>query len=171
MIFLGIGSNLDSKYGSRISNLNKIINLLQLEKIEIVKISSVYESPSYPNKKNPKFLNIVTEIKFNSDLNELFKKIAFIEEEMGRKRTYKNEPRTCDIDVIDFNQMVLDSEKICLPHPRTHERNFVLYPLQEINAQWTHPKSNKKIHTLIDNLSFDESNEITRLKERVILNK
>jgi len=69
MIFLGIGSNLDSKYGSRISNLNKIINLLQLEKIEIVKISSVYESPSYPNKKNPKFLNIVTEIKFNSDLN------------------------------------------------------------------------------------------------------
>ena len=106
-----------------------------------------------------------------SELNELFKKIAFIEEEMGRKRTYKNEPRTCDIDVNDFNQMVLDSEKICLPHPRTHERNFVLYPLQEINAQWTHPKSNKKIHTLIDNLSFDESNEITRLKERVILNK
>ena len=171
MIFLGIGTNLDSKYGNKLSNLNVIIKFLQLEKIDILNTSSIYETPSYPDKQKPKFLNIVIQIKFDLDLNKLFKKILLSEKKMGRKRTSKNEPRICDIDVIDFNQVVIDSESIILPHPRAHKRNFVLYPLQEINPQWTHPKSNKKIHLLIDNLNENESNEITRLKERVIFNK
>ena len=171
MIFLGIGTNLDSKYGNKLSNLNVIIKFLQLEKIDILNTSSIYETPSYPDKQKPKFLNIVIQIKFDLDLNKLFKKILLIEKKMGRKRTSKNEPRICDIDVIDFNQVVIDSESIILPHPRAHKRNFVLYPLQEINPQWTHPKSNKKINLLIDNLNENESNEITRLKERVIFNK
>ena len=120
MIFLGIGTNLDSKYGNKLSNLNVIIKFLQLEKIDILNTSSIYETPSYPDKQKPKFLNIVIQIKFDLDLNKLFKKILLIEKKMGRKRTSKNEPRICDIDVIDFNQVVIDSESIILPHPRAH---------------------------------------------------
>ena len=171
MIFLGIGSNLDSKYGSRISNLNKIINLLQLEKIEIVKISSVYESPSYPNKKNPKFLNICLQIESNHKPEILMKIFKNIEKKMQRKKEKKNYPRTCDIDIIDYNGKLIKSKDLIIPHPRAHLRNFVLFPLYEIAKKWIHPIFNKKIEFLINELKLNLKNEITKIKESVIINK
>ena len=90
---------------------------------------------------------------------------------MQRIRTLKNEPRTCDIDIIDFDGLSVDSEELKLPHPKLHERNFVLYPLIEIAPSWVHPLSNKKIDNLIKNLSHNSRNEITRLKESDILDK
>ena len=68
MIFLGIGSNLNSKFGNRFSNIKKTIDFISEEKIKINKISSYYETPSYPNKKNPKFINVVIQIEFESSL-------------------------------------------------------------------------------------------------------
>ena len=61
----------------------------------------------------------------------------------------KNQPRTCDIDLIDFNGKIVKTEGLSLPHPRAHERNFVLYPLKEICPNWKHPVLNKKIDFLI----------------------
>ena len=167
MIFLGIGTNLDSKYGNKLSNLNVIIKFLQLEKIDILNTSSIYETPSYPDKQKPKFLNIVIQIKFDLDLNKLFKKILLIEKKMGRKRTSKNEPRICDIDVIDFNQVVIDSESIILPHPRAHKRNFVLYPILQIDSRWIHPILKKNVKFLINKLDQKSRIEITRLNKNV----
>ena len=171
MILLGVGTNLDSKKANRLDNLKKTIELIVLEKIKILQISSVYETPSYPDKKKPKFLNIIIEVSFGTDFENLLKKTLLIEKKMGRVRKFKNEPRVCDIDIIDFNGLVLTQDNIILPHPRAHERNFVLYPIQEIIPLWKHPKNNKEIGDLIGNLKSDASNEITRLKERVIFNK
>ena len=84
---------------------------------------------------------------------------------MGRKREVKNDPRTCDIDIIDFNGLVENSDTINLPHPRICERNFVLYPLYEIYPNWTHPVNNKKIDIFIENLEIKTRNEITRVRE------
>ena len=131
MIFLGIGSNLDSKFGDRYNNIRRTLKLIQEEKIVLKKISKFYETPSYPNKKNPKFINIVIEIEYNLDPEMLLKKIFLIEKKMERKRNTKNEPRTCDIDIIDFKGLIKNQKNVVLPHPKMHKRNFVLFPLKE----------------------------------------
>ena len=167
MILINIGSNLDSKKGNRLFNLNKTLELIKLENIKIKKISSIYETPSYPNKKNPKFLNIGLEIRCSCSPQNLIKKFNKIEKKLQRTRGLKNKPRTCDIDLIDFNGKLINTKKISTPHPRAHLRNFVLFPLKEICPMWIHPISNKKIDFLIKKLSFKLRNEITRIKEHV----
>ena len=171
MIFLGIGSNLKSKFGNRFLNIKKAVDFISYEKIEVEKISSFYETPSYPNKNNPKFINVIIQIKFDLDPENLLKKILLIEKKMERLRNLKNEPRTCDIDIIDFNGVVIKKKHINLPHPKAHERNFVLFPLKEICPMWIHPNMNKKIDILIKNLSLKTRNEITRVKESDILDE
>ena len=169
MIYLSIGSNLNSIFGDRFQNIKKALEFLKIEKITIKKISNFYETPSYPNKNYPKFINIAILIESNIEPKELLTKIFLIEKKMQRIRTLKNEPRTCDIDIIDFNGVSIYSDVLKLPHPKLHERNFVLYPLIEIAPNWVHPLNNKKIDNLIKKLSFNSRNEITRLKESVIL--
>jgi len=171
MIFLNIGSNLSSSNGDRLFNLKKTLELITLEKIKIMKISSIYETPSYPNKKNPKYLNIGLEIECKFSPIYLIRKFNKIEEKLQRVRGTKNQPRTCDIDLIDYEGKVLNSKKICIPHPRAHLRNFVLFPLKEISPTWIHPILKKKIDFLIKKLPFKLRNEITRIKEHVIIDK
>ena len=171
MIFINIGSNLNSKYGKRIDNIKKTIELINYEKIEIIKISSIYETPSYPNSKNPKFLNICLSVKSSHSPEKLLKIFKNIEKKMLRKESVKNAPRICDIDIIDYNNKVLNTDKLSLPHPRAHSRNFVLLPLSEISPNWKHPILNIKIDFLINKLNFKLRNEITRLRESVIINQ
>ena len=169
MIFLNIGSNLDSTKGDRFFNLKKTIELIRREKIKILKISSIYETPSYPNKKDPKFLNVGLEIKCNKTPDQLIKNFNKIEKKLQRTRGLKNQPRTCDIDLIDYDGKILNTKKLILPHPKAHLRNFVLFPIKEISPKWIHPILNKRIDFLIKKLSFKLRNEITRIKEHVII--
>ena len=169
MILLNIGSNLDSIKGDRLFNLKKTLELIRLENIKIIKISSIYETPSYPNENYPKFLNIGLEVKCNYSPKNLIIKLNKIEKKLQRTRGVKNQPRTCDIDIIDYYGKVINSEDITLPHQRAHLRNFVLFPLREISPDWIHPTLNKKIEYLINKLNFKLRNEITRLNESVII--
>ncbi len=169
MIYLSIGSNLKSRFGDRFDNIRKTLNLIEEKKIKINKISNFFESPSYPNSSFPKFINIIIEIEYKKNPEELLKEILFIEKKMERIRSIKNAPRTCDIDIIDFKGQIIENSLIKLPHPRAHERNFVLYPLKDVNKDWKHPIINKKIDLLIKNLTVKKRNEITRLKESVIV--
>ena len=167
MIFLNIGSNLESTNGDRLFNLKKTLVLIGLENIKIIKKSSIYETPSYPNKKNPKFLNIGIQIKCNFSPEILIKKFNKIEKKLQRTRGAKNQPRTCDIDLIDYNGKILNTKSIILPHPKAHLRNFVLFPIKEIFPNWVHPVLNKKLDFLIKKLNFKLRNEITKIKESV----
>ncbi len=167
MIHLNIGSNLDSKFGSRLDNITISINLLIESKIKIVKISNFYETPSYPNQKLPKFLNVGVLANFNKSSIELLQIINFIEKKIGRVKTKKNDPRVVDIDIVDFNGQIKNSRNITLPHPKSHLRNFVLYPILEIDSNWSHPIFKKNPQFLINNLSQKSRIEITRLKKNV----
>ena len=169
MILINIGSNLDSIKGNRFFNLKKTLELFRLENIKIIKISSIYETPSYPNKENPKFLNIGLEIECLYSPENLIIRFNKIEKILQRNRNFKNQPRTCDIDLIDYKGKILNSKKLIVPHPRAHLRNFVLYPIKEISPSWIHPLLNKKIDFLIKKLSFKLRNEITRIKEHVTI--
>jgi 2-amino-4-hydroxy-6-hydroxymethyldihydropteridine diphosphokinase len=169
MILINVGSNLDSTKGDRFYNIKKSLESMKLEKIKIIKISSVYETPSYPNEKNPKFLNIGLEVQCSHTPKELIKKFNKIEKKLQRVRGAKNQPRTCDIDLIDYDGKILNSKKLTIPHPKAHLRNFVLFPIKEISSSWIHPTLNKRIDFLIKKLSFKLRNEITRIKEHVTI--
>ena len=171
MILLNIGSNLNTIKGDRLFNLRKTIELIKLENIKITKISSIYETPSYPNEKKPKFLNIGTEVECNDTPRLLIKKFNKIEKKLQRTRGIKNQPRTCDIDLIDYNGKILNSKQLTIPHPKAHLRNFVLFPIKEISPTWIHPVLNKRIDFLIKKLSLKLRNEITKIKEHVIIDQ
>jgi 2-amino-4-hydroxy-6-hydroxymethyldihydropteridine diphosphokinase len=167
MIHLNIGSNLDSKYGSRFDNISIAIDLLINSKIKIKKISNFYETPSYPNNNFPKFLNVGLLIDYNNDYLDLFKIIKKIEKKLGRIRTKKNDPRVIDIDIIDFRSEVKKTKELILPHPRCHLRNFVLFPILQIDPNWSHPILKKNARFLINNLNRKFRIEITRLQKNV----
>ena len=169
MIFLAIGSNLPSKFGDRFKNIELAMNYLQKNNISIVKKSSFYETLSYPDKIKPKFINVVISVKCNLEPEVLAGIIIDIEEKLDRKRSKKNDPRTCDIDIIDYNSEILNFNyknfKFVVPHKQMIYRNFVLYPLREIEPNWKHPKSNDFINVLIDKLSKEDKNSILKIKK------
>ena len=170
MIYLNIGSNLPSKEGGRKINILKAINHLKKLKLNIIKTSSFYETPSYPNNADPKFINLCVKLESNLKASELINEIKNIEKKLGRVRLKKNEPRICDIDIIDFNGEIINNGKLEVPHPRLHLRNFVIYPLKEIEPNWVHPLFNKKIDSFFQELDKNSHNEITRLSKSDILN-
>ena len=169
MIHINIGSNLDSKYGTKFKNISIAINLLIGSRLKIRKISNFYETPSYPNKKLPKFANIGLLAEYYLDHTKLIKEISLIEKKIGRVKSKKNDPRVCDIDIIDFNGLITKHKLLKLPHPRSHSRNFVLYPIKEIDPKWIHPIFKKNVDFLINQLSQNSRIEITRLRKSVII--
>ena len=156
-VFLAIGSNL----GDRFRNIELAKIMLSDYRIKILKSSSFYETLSWPNIKNPKFLNVVLEIETNLRPLSLLDLCKKIEKSLGRKKSKKNSPRVCDIDILDYGKRN-ENNGINLPHPRLHQRNFVLIPLFEISKKWTHPKFKDHIKTLILKLS---KKDITSIKK------
>ncbi len=156
-VFLAIGSNL----GDRFRNIELAKIMLSDNRIKILKSSSFYETLSWPNIKNPKFLNIVLKIETNLKPLNLLNLCKKIEKSLGRKKAKKNSPRICDIDILDYGKRY-ENNGINLPHPRMHQRNFVLIPLFEISKTWIHPKSKDHIKTLILKLS---KKDITSIKQ------
>ena len=167
MIHLNIGSNLDSKYGSRFDNISIAINLLINSKIKIKKISNFYETPSFPNYNFPKYLNVGLTIVYTDNELNLLKIIRQIEKKLGRIKSKKNDPRIIDIDIIDFKGKIQTTKDLILPHPKCHLRNFVLFPILQIDPNWSHPILKKNVQYLLNNLSQKFRIEITRLKKNV----
>ena len=170
MIHINIGSNLNSNFGDKFKNISIAIKLLIESGVTFKKISNYYTTPSYPNKSLPKFANIGAIVEYNFDYIKLLKKLKAVENKLGRVKSKKNDPRICDIDIIDFNGIKINNKEIQIPHPRCHLRNFVLYPIKEIHSNWTHPVLGKNIDFLIDDLSQNFRIEITRLRKSVIIN-
>ncbi len=169
MIFLGLGSNLPSKYGDKFANINLAISSLESYGVKIIKRSSFYKTPSYPDRENPKFINVVILVKTNLAPIDLMSVLIFIEEKLERKRFKKNDPRTCDIDIIDYNSQILNLKynniDITVPHKELTSRNFVLFPLQEISPMWKHPKTKETINNLIRKLNAEDKNSILKISK------
>ena len=158
MIYIGIGSNL----GNRIENITKAKYFLDLNGINITKSSSYFETLSWPDPNKPKFINIVVQSNTKASPEKLLKIFKSIEKKLGRKKKSKNSPRTCDIDIISYNQKILTGN-ITIPHKRMHKRNFVLIPLFELNKNWFHPKTNENIKKLIFSLSIKDIRSIKQI--------
>ena len=160
-VYLAIGSNL----GNKINNIEVTKFELEKNKIKILKSSSNYISESWPNNSMPDYINVVIKIKTSLAPLELLDICNLIELKLGRIRSKKNLPRTCDIDIIDYNNEIsnIHNDKLILPHPRMSKRNFVLLPLFEINKSWKHPKSKINIVQLINSLPIKDLRSIKQI--------
>ncbi len=116
---------------------------------EIVTHSSIYATAAWGNKEQPDFLNQVLIIETKLSPNNVLDKILSIEEYMGRKRTFRNAPRIIDIDILFFNNEILKTENLTIPHKEIANRRFVLAPLKEIAPLFVHPMSKKTINSLL----------------------
>jgi len=165
MILLSLGSNLPSKFGDSKNTILKCYEFFNNNDIKILKKSSFYETFAIPNKSDPKFVNSVISVETKFSAEELIKYILKVEEKFDRKREQINAPRTCDIDIVDFNGEIINifNKNISLeiPHPRLEQRSFVLYPIREIDKNWKSPLSGKKIDQLIENLDAETKKNIT----------
>ncbi len=157
--YLAIGSNL----GNKKKNIEDAKQLLTKNKVSIKDSSSYYETPSWPNRNFPNFINVVIKIKTELSLNNLFNLSKKIEKQIGRKKSLRNYPRICDIDIIDFKGLCLRTASnvhiIETPHPRMLHRNFVIFPLFEVNNSWIHPKTKQDLYNIISkfkNIDFSD---------------
>ncbi len=138
-IYLLLGSNL----GDRLNNLRTASNFLQNENIKILNESSIYETEPWGPSDQPWFLNIVIQVETLLDENSLLNFCLEVEQKMGRERKEKWGARLIDIDILYYNDQILESEKLTLPHPGIETRRFTLMPLCEIAPNETHPISSQ----------------------------
>ena len=116
---------------------------------QILQVSSVYQTAPWGKKDQPDFLNQVLLVNTKLEPHALLAAILGIEEKSGRIRSVKNAPRTIDIDILFYNQLVLEEPGLSIPHPRIAARRFVLEPLNEISPGLVHPVLGKTISQLL----------------------
>jgi len=147
-IYLGLGSNL----GDRLMNLARCLKELRSStEIQLMKISSVYESEPYGFLDQPWFLNMVIEITTKLEPLRLLKLTQQIEKQLGRKNTHHWGPRTIDVDILSYDNLIFKHPMLNLPHQQLHLRQFVLLPLKEIAACFVHPGFKQTIDQMLMN--------------------
>lgn len=129
-VFLSLGSNI----GKREENLSKALGYINASsKIELVKCSSVYETKAWGFEEQPDFYNQVTEIQTNLSPEELLYFCKTVEKKMGRKKTFKWSARIIDLDILLFDNIIVKSDVLEIPHEYLRERLFALVPLAELD--------------------------------------
>ena len=142
-VYLGLGSNL----GDRRRNLDRALDLLS-RRVQIEKVSSVYDTEPVGNTEQPRFLNMVCQVSTSLEPMALLTLVKGIESILGRSPRTTNLPRPIDIDILFYGHRVMDTEKLVIPHPRLTERAFVLIPLEEIAPDFTHPTDGRTVREL-----------------------
>ena len=153
VVFLALGSNI----GDRQINLQAAIHALEPE-VHPTACSPVYETPPWGYLDQPKFLNQVIKAETHLSPSKLLDYIKEIEQKQGRQETFRNGPRLIDLDIIFYDQEVIDSPPLTIPHPRLENRAFVLVPLADLAPHYMHPILGVSILDLlakVDNQGID----------------
>ncbi|MBC8313477.1 MAG: 2-amino-4-hydroxy-6-hydroxymethyldihydropteridine diphosphokinase [Candidatus Cloacimonetes bacterium] len=145
IVFIGLGSNLGNRKKNLKSAINKIKNL---HKISLISKSSIIETKPVGNVNQPDFLNCIIKIRTELNPGKLLSKLLQIEKKMGRIRKKKWEPRIIDLDILFFNDEIINTKNLQIPHPEILKRKFILASMNEIASKFVYPKTNKKIEEL-----------------------
>tara|TARA_B100000902_G_scaffold392711_1_gene445564 strand:+ start:1063 stop:1554 length:492 start_codon:yes stop_codon:yes gene_type:complete len=144
--YISIGSNL----GDRICNCNTAIKMLN-HFSHVQKVSSFYETEPWGYQDDFKYMNAVLKLKTKLNSRELLKELKVIEKKMGRKETNSiiYESRIIDLDILFFNNLIVNEKDLVIPHPKLYDRNYVLEPLAEIDSDFICPLKKKNISTIL----------------------
>lgn len=145
VVYLALGSNM----GNRLANLKAALGNLTPQ-MAVKSKSSVYETPPWGFTAQAEFLNQVVMVETYLQPQALLGHLKRLETALGRVPNFQNGPRLIDIDILFFDDLVMDSLALTIPHPRLHERAFVLVPLVEIAPDLVHPRFGKPIHKLLE---------------------
>lgn len=145
--FLSTGSNM----GYRAANLRKAATIIASKVGSIAAISHLYETAAWGNTDQKSFYNQVIQLNTKLTAFELIQVLLDIEIEMGRKRQEKWGPRKIDVDILFYDNEIIDAPGLTVPHPQIENRKFVLAPLVELAPDFTHPSFNKSVAYLLEN--------------------
>lgn len=150
IVYLALGSNL----GDRLANLKQAIAALTPQ-LDVKAKSQVYETPPWGYEDQPKFLNQVVKAKTYLEPEPLLKHLKRLEVALGRQESFPNGPRLIDIDILFYDELILYSPSLVIPHPRLHERAFVLLPLMDLDPELIHPINKKSIRAMTADCSLE----------------
>ncbi len=151
LIYLALGTNL----GDRFANLRSAIESFSPE-LRVTQESTIYETPPWGYTDQPAFLNMVIEAETSLNPRALLTYLKKQEDELGRIKNFRNGPRQIDLDILFYDNLVMDEEKLTIPHPRLHERAFVLVPLADIAPEFVHPLLGKRVIKLLQDVDVSE---------------
>jgi len=147
IVFLSLGSDIENRF----ENLKKALKVLKKSsKIEISKISSVYETEPWEVESPNWFLNLVIKAECKLAPLQLLDFLEESEKKLGRKSKSDNSPRTVDIDILFYNDWIFHTPRLVVPHPLLHKRKFVLVPLAEIEPELEHPQLQQDIKSILE---------------------
>src|SRR5215207_9917881 len=144
IVYLALGSNLDD----RLANLKQAVASLSPQ-MDVKAKSHIYETLPWGYEEQPKFLNQVVKVQTYLEPEPLLKHIKRLEIALGRKASFQNGPRLIDIDILFYDEIILNTPELTIPHPRLHERGFVLLPMMDIAPDLVHPLTRKSIREMV----------------------
>jgi 2-amino-4-hydroxy-6-hydroxymethyldihydropteridine diphosphokinase len=155
-VYLGLGTNV----GDREQNLAAALERLR-KIVDVVQVSGTYETEPVGFADQNDFWNIVVRATSDLPAQQLMDELIGIEKDMGRERSFKNAPRNIDIDLLLYDDVIIDSPSLQVPHPRMHERAFVLRPLLEITPNLADPRTKRPFSELLGCRKFERVVKIT----------
>jgi 2-amino-4-hydroxy-6-hydroxymethyldihydropteridine diphosphokinase len=160
-IYLSLGSNL----GPRAENLRKALERLASEGVEVLRVSSFYKTEPVEFRAQPWFLNCVAEAATDLMPMKLLKSLQNIERVLGRRSAVPKGPRPIDIDILLYENVVVRTAALTIPHERMEERRFVLIPLRELNAHLRHPVTRRSVIEMLHDTK--DGRQVIKLKSEL----
>ncbi len=150
ILYLALGTNL----GKRLANLRAAIKALPPQ-IRVLAESRVYQTPPWGYEAQSAFLNMAVKGETDLEPQELLKRLKQVEAELGRAPTFRYGPRQIDLDILFYDDLILNEENLVIPHPRLHERAFVLVPLNDLDPDLRHPVNGKTVREMLAEVSIE----------------
>jgi len=158
-VFLGVGSN----QGDRLSNVSRAIHELgAMPGVRVVQMAPIYDTEPIGGPPQPNFLNTVVELETGQVPGELLAQLKHLEQKLGRRRsTQRWGPRVIDLDILLYDDRVVNEPQLVIPHPRMHERRFVLEPLAQLASDLVHPLLGQTVAELLARLADREQSAVS----------